>query len=170
MSLNLEIERKFLVNPKLFSLPREYITIHQAYLLITKDREVRVRIINGNCCTLGLKINASRGRLEYEQEIPREHAMELMNHRLPHTNIINKVRYSTTYATKVWTVDFFGGLLHDLCLAEVELKNKDEKLIMPPWACTEVTDRQMFKNANLAFFKNENFYFVNGFSHSMRFL
>ena len=49
----------------------------------------------------------------------------------------------------VWEVDVFEGENKGLVIAEVELKNAEQKFKMPAWLGKEVTRDRRFRNANL---------------------
>ena len=147
----LEIERKFLVDEK--KLPAQILSggvkIAQGYLCVEPARTVRVRT-KGERGFLTIKsANVGIVRQEFEYEIPLDDAQEIL--KLCADRILEKVRYEIEYAGKIWEVDVFGGKFAGLILAEVELSNADEKIILPDWVGAEVSDDPRYYNVNLIF-------------------
>ena len=107
--MSLEIERKFLVNKKLWCKvqPDKIILIRQAYLISEPNVVVRVRTaddkgyvtLKGN--TKGIK------RDEFEYEIPLTKAIQLIN-KFP-DKLIEKQRNYVLHDSKTWEVDVFNG-------------------------------------------------------------
>ena len=147
----LEIERKFLVDAE--KIPAQILSggvkISQGYLCVEPSRTVRVRT-KGERGFLTIKsANVGIVRQEFEYEIPLDDAQEIL--KLCADRILEKVRYEIEYAGKIWEVDVFGGKFAGLILAEVELSNADEKIILPDWVGAEVSDDPRYYNVNLIF-------------------
>ncbi|MBQ7630929.1 MAG: CYTH domain-containing protein [Selenomonadaceae bacterium] len=147
----LEIERKFLVDAE--KIPAQILSggvkISQGYLCVEPSRTVRVRT-KGERGFLTIKsANVGIVRQEFEYEIPLDDAQEIL--KLCGDRILEKVRYEIEYAGKIWEVDVFGGKFAGLILAEVELSNADEKIILPDWVGAEVSDDPRYYNVNLIF-------------------
>lgn len=146
-----EIERKFLVKEPVFkklSLNGEL--YEQGYLSLDPERTVRVRT-TPNGCFLTIKSKSSGAtRTEYEYDIPRQEAQEMLQELCVAT--VSKIRYRLTVAGKIWEVDEFLGRNAGLLLAEIELSAEDERFDLPLWAGTEVTDDPRYFNASLAQF------------------
>lgn len=87
-------------------------------------------------------------RLEFEYEIPLGEAIELLN--LCETPIIEKTRYEVRLHDKIWEIDEFEGLNQGLIIAEVELKNENEKVTLPDWIGEEVTGDAKYYNTSLS--------------------
>lgn len=141
----IEIERKFLVDTNKWSPKDSGNSIVQGYLSTDKERVVRVRI-NEHKAWLTIK-GKSQGisRIEMEYEIPVEDAEVLMN--LCHDFPIRKKRYVETIHEQKWEIDVFEGENTGLVLAEVELSDENEKIILPNWAKDEVsTDYRYFNS------------------------
>src|SRR4051812_10488219 len=64
---------------------------------------------------------AGLGRLEFEYEIPMDHANEMLRSVCEGMQI-EKVRYDVPHAGLVWEVDVYQGSLTGVILAEVELE------------------------------------------------
>ena len=67
---------------------------------------------------------------------------------MPH---VEKTRYYWTGEDDlIWEVDEFEGGLAGLILAEVELKDENQPVILPPWLGMELTGLSNWSNASLA--------------------
>ena len=117
--MSIEIERKFLVTG---TFPVEKSSdIIQAYLSISSELVVRVRIESGYA-TLAIKHRIHGiSHLEFEYEIPKNDADELL--KLAVGNLIKKTRCNYTYGLHTWEVDVFHGENSGLVVAEIELKS-----------------------------------------------
>ena len=147
--MSLEIERKFLVNAE--KLPAQILTggvkISQGYLCVEPARTVRIRIKGGRGFLTIKSANVGIVRQEFEYEIPLDDAQEILKLCEPRT--LEKVRYKTKHAGKIWEIDVFGGRYTGLILAEVELSTVDEKVILPRWIGAEVSEDPRYFNSNL---------------------
>lgn len=151
----IEIERKFLVLSREATLPTNSHHIVQGYLS-TSGTAVRVRVI-GEQGFIGIKtpvlprgtvvqgIAAEIARAEYEYEIPKRDAEEI----LPLCELcVSKTRY---YLPGGFELDVFEGVLAGLELIEYESDDVDS---MPPipegFRVLEVTGDPVFNNIRLA--------------------
>ena len=146
----IEIERKFLVDKikwRELSKPRG-MHYRQGYILSNSEKSVRVRVAGGkSVVTIKGKSNGM-SRSEFEYDIPREDALELLNNFCD--NEINKTRYRIQYKNKVWEVDEFADENDGLIVAEIELSEPDELFDIPEWVAHEVTGDEKYYNARLA--------------------
>ena len=144
----LEIERKFLVTGNDWRHPDAGTRIRQGYLSSDRERTVRVRLA-GKQGWLTIK-GPSDGatRLEYEYAIPALHAGELLD-RLCIPPLIEKVRYRVEHAGLLWEVDEFEGDNAGLVLAEVELSDAHQPVVLPDWVGEEVTGDARYYNSSL---------------------
>jgi adenylate cyclase len=143
-----EIERKFLVDPYGAWREAEAKFYRQGYLQRTIERTVRVRTA-GERAFLTIKGHSEgAARLEFEYEIPVAEANELLDV-LCERPLIEKTRRTLSYANLVWEVDEFFGDNADLIVAEVELQDEAQPIILPPWVGDEVTQDPRYYNANL---------------------
>ena len=144
-----EIERKFLIDEKIFSaqnLP-EGEKISQGYLTTEKNCVVRVRVKKNRAFLTVKGVNVGIVRKEFEYEIPVADAEELL--KLCGEKILQKVRYKIEHAGKIWEVDIFEGRHAGLILAEVELNAPDEFVKIPDWVGEEVSGNPKYFNSNL---------------------
>lgn len=143
-----EIEKKYLVTDdsyKRLAQPKLY---RQGYLSSSPDRVVRVRIVDDKAF-ITIKGPASGAtRDEYEYEIPREDAQEMLNN-LCEKPIIEKHRYIIDYSGRKWEVDEFHGENEGLVITEIELEDINQEYEMPLWVGEEVTADQRYANSNL---------------------
>jgi len=143
-----EIERKFLVNRKLWQPTVQGEKIAQGYLQHDVNKVVRVRV-KGNQGFLTVKgKNNGISRLEFEYEIPLSDADELL--RLCDAGVIEKTRYEIPYKGFVWEVDDFQGENKGLLLAEVELDSTLEEPVFPAWILEEVSHDKKYFNSYLS--------------------
>ncbi|MDJ0807277.1 MAG: CYTH domain-containing protein [Gammaproteobacteria bacterium] len=144
-----EIERKYLViNDKWKSFVESESVMQQAYLATLPNASIRVRIANGQAhlniksATLGIR------RSEYEYEIPRRDAEEMLAN-LTSGSVIDKVRYKVRCGDHLWDLDQFRGDNAGLVVAEVELLSEGEVFELPEWVGEEVSSDPKYYNASL---------------------
>jgi adenylate cyclase len=143
----LEIERKFLVKEGAWRNEKGT-KYRQGYLNSTKERTVRVRIIDDKGYLTVKGISRGAVRVEYEYEIPGAEAKAMLND-LCEKPLIEKTRYKIEHKGLVWEVDEFLGENSGLIVAEVELESEDQKFVKPKWIGEEVTEDPRYFNANL---------------------
>jgi len=144
-----EIERKFLVKPEYRHLFQEGKLYRQCYLFSDKDKVVRVRVIDVKGF-LAIKSKLSGyTRDEFEYEIPFTDA-EYMIKNLCRSSIIEKYRSELLINNFLWEVDKFVGKNEGLIIAEIELKDEKQSIIIPEWVDREVTADSRYYNSNLA--------------------
>ena len=143
-----EIERKFLVKSKDWRVPGTGTPYRQGYLSTVPERTVRVRLIRdkGYLTIKGISVGATRA--EYEYEIPAGEASEMLD-KLCERPLIEKTRYRVEYQGLTWEIDEFDGDNAGLIIAEVELDEEDQAVMLPDWVGKEVTDDRRYYNANL---------------------
>ena len=143
-----EIERKFLVNKKLFKPESEGQYIAQGYLSSTPERTVRVRIKNNRGYLTVKGKNNGISRSEFEYEIPEDDAKELLE--LCEPSIIVKRRYIINFKDSIWEVDIFEGDNEGLIVAEIELQSENEEFNKPNWIAEEVSNDPRYYNSQLS--------------------
>ena len=134
----IEIERKFLIKEKPFSIAKRSLKINQGYIINEKSKVIRVRE-KGDDYFLTIKgNNIGISRLEYDFPISKEDAKELIFH-FCKTTLIEKTRHYIEHKGHTWEVDEFHGKNNGLIVAEIELESEDEKFEIPDWVGEEVT-------------------------------
>ena len=145
----IEIERKFLIKEKPFSIAKRSLKINQGYIINEKSKVIRVRE-KGDDYFLTIKgNNIGISRLEYDFPISKEDAKELIFH-FCKTTLIEKTRHYIKHKGHTWEVDEFHGKNNGLIVAEIELESEDEKFEIPDWVGEEVTQDDRYYNMNLA--------------------
>ena len=145
----IEIERKFLVKEKPFSIAKRSLKINQGYIINEKSKVIRVRE-KGDDYFLTIKgNNIGISRLEYDFPISKEDAKELIFH-FCKTTVIEKTRHYIEHKGHTWEVDEFHGKNNGLIVAEIELESEDEKFEIPDWVGEEVNLDDRYYNMNLA--------------------
>ncbi len=146
--MNIEIERKFLVDKHNLPLPDSYKSITQAYLMFNNNQVLRVRKTDSQY-QLGYKIKKTNiHRLEFEYDIPSEDGEKLIS--LSPYYTIEKDRYFINIGKHVWEIDVFKDLNKSLIVAEVELNNETEEIDIPNWIGEEISDDDRYLNFNLS--------------------
>lgn len=141
-----EIERKFLVKAS-WQPQDEGTAICQGYLNSEQARTVRVRI-RGSQAYLTIKgENHGIERLELEYDIPVPDAKALLQ--LCEKPLLEKIRYTESFAGHLWEIDRFLGENEGLLVAEVEMASPDEKVSLPSWVSQEVSGDVRYYNSNL---------------------
>lgn len=144
-----EIERKFLViNDSFVKMAEKVLHIEQGYISHRPEGTVRVRIkADKGYITIKSK-NEGASRDEWEYEIPVHDAKQMLD-TVCEGNIIIKDRHIVSYGNHTWEIDVFHGKNEGLTVAEVELKNADENITLPPFIGEEVTGNAKYYNSNL---------------------
>ncbi len=148
-----EIERKFLLETAQLSYIKEQATvsksIKQSYLAIDKQREVRLRQLDGNEIFLTVKSSGKLSREEIEIELTEEQSEAMLG--LLEDEPVEKTRYQLQTGEQLIEVDEYRGKLRGLLVAEVEFVSERQanEFIPPSWFGKEVTDDSRFKNKNL---------------------
>lgn len=149
--MNLEIERKFLVQGNFKKLATKSYKIAQGFLSTVPERTVRVRIIEdkGFITIKGLGNKSGTTRFEWEKEISMNDAESLL--KICEPTIIEKIRYIIPEKNGLqFEVDQFLGENEGLIIAEIELPNEAFKFIKPNWLGDEVTGEIKYYNSVLA--------------------
>jgi len=143
-----EIERKFLVKESNWQKSSKGLLIQQGYIVIRKEKVVRIRIMNdtGYLTIKGPTTGATRN--EYEYEIPMKDARQMLNN-LCEKPILEKHRYKLNHGGMNWEIDIFHRDNEGLIVAEIELEYEDQKFEKPDWVDMEVTDDPKYFNSNL---------------------
>jgi len=143
-----EIERRFLIKNNQW---KKFIThktfIEQGYLTHNlKDWIIRIRF-NGKNFKLALKKHIKNfTNYEYEYSIPKNEGEKIME---TLTNTIKKERFFLEVDQRSWTIDCFRGKNFPLEIAEIELTEEKEEVILPPFLSIEITGLQIFTNLSL---------------------
>jgi CYTH domain-containing protein len=115
---------------------------------VYKDRKVRVRIC-GDIATIAIKgPRIGIGRPEFEYEIPMADA-EMILSTICQDDTLEKQRFFVEDAAATWQVDVYGGILEGVVIAEIELKQESQELILPRWIGKEVTGDAFYKKINM---------------------
>ena len=144
----LEIERKFMVlNNDFKSESYKVIDIKQGYIFSDKNKVLRVRIAS-NHSKIAIKFGEDIIRHEYEYEIPVNDAEALL--KICQGHVITKKRYLIKNDELTWEVDEFLDHNKGLVVAEIELKDENEKFFKPDWIGEEVSYDKRFYNHYLS--------------------
>lgn len=146
--MGIEIERKFLVTGAAWRENATAIRCCQGYLCPGSGVTVRVRTMGEQGFLTVKGRGAGLARPEFEYAIPLADATELLA-TLCVKPLIIKDRYRVEHAGLVWEVDVFAGENEGLVLAEVELTQPDQAVILPGWVGTEVSGDPRYYNASL---------------------
>lgn len=146
-----EIERKFLVKGSFKEHAISSMVIKQGFLSTVPERTVRIRI-KGDKAFITIKgIGNASGisRFEWEKEIPKKEAVELL--KICERGIIDKKRYIISANKDLFfEVDEFYGENQGLIIAEIELPNENTLFSKPAWLGKEVTGDKKYYNSYLA--------------------
>jgi len=146
-----EIERKFLVRNSSWKDGLKGLLCRQGYLVKDEGLTVRVRII-GELAYLTIKGRTEGfSRDEFEYEISQDDA-RIMLATMSANRIVEKIRYKVEANGMIWDVDEFLGDNAGLVMAEVELTDESQQVVLPDWIGEEVTGDRRYYNAYLAEF------------------
>jgi adenylate cyclase len=147
--LAIEIERKFLLaNDGWRSQVIRSDYLRDGLIARSGTGKVRVRITPEKAWLTVKGPRHGISRSEFEYEIPLLEAEEILTS-LCEGPAIEKMRYVVPYFHLLWSVDVHMGPLAGVEFAEVELRQEDELVPMPPWAGTEVTNDPHFRKETL---------------------
>jgi adenylate cyclase len=143
-----EIERKFLVADDAWRAGVVGTVFRQGYLSTVKERTVRARVAgdSGYLTIKGITVGAVRSEFEYE--IPRADAAQMLDE-LCEQPLIEKTRYEIEAGNLTWEIDEFAGVNDGLIVAEVELDDEAQEIVLPQWVGEEVTHDPRYFNSNL---------------------
>ena len=146
----LEIERRFLIkNNNWKEFINKKIYIEQGYLSKSLDGWIiRVRLTSKNSKIALKKHIKGFTNFEFEYAIPRSDAKTIMSNL---SNTIKKDRYFLEIEKKSWIIDCFKEKNHPLEIAEIELSNEKEDLILPSFISKEITGLTHYSNLSLAY-------------------
>lgn len=170
MSTALEIENKYVVDQliswidiaELFKYVTDIKRISQTYLKPTEKGEPSVRMRKtisgfGNNLTTEFHYNkktfvSSGINSESEEKITEDHYNKCLKHKDPKLVEIEKTRIVFEYKNQIFELDLFKGLLKGLAILEIELKNKNDKVNLPPFLKIRknVTKNKNYSNYSLA--------------------
>ena len=143
-------------------IERKYLTADESW---RKDVSCSMRIAQGYLCshrvTARVRVCDDRGiltikgksrdgglsRFEWEREIPLGVAERLLARC---KGVVDKVRHIVKYEGHIFEVDEFKGENDGLIVAEVELSDRNEKVLLPSWIGDEVTGIRCFYNSFLS--------------------
>lgn len=146
--MGIEIERKYLIKSNEWKSLGDKKFYQQGYLLSDKNRTIRIRTIEekGFITIKGSAKGISRNEFEYE--IPVEEARVILE-TLCEKPFIKKYRTKIQLNNLIWEVDEFIDENNGLVIAEVELQNENQKIVIPNWVGKEVTGNIKYYNAML---------------------
>ena len=144
----LEIERRFLIKNdswKKFTIKK--IFIEQGYLSKSLDDWIiRIRFTGKDFRIAIKKHIASFTNFEFEYSIPQKDGEKIMSNL---SNTIKKDRFYLEIEKKSWIIDCFKEKNYPLEIAEIELSNEKEDLILPPFISKEITGLKNLSNFSL---------------------
>ena len=145
----IEIERRFLIkndNWKEFITKKIY--IEQGYLSRSLDDWIiRIRFSGKNSKIALKKHIKGFTNFEFEYSIPRSDAETIMSNL---SSTIKKERFFLEVEKKSWIIDCFKENNYPLEIAEIELSNEEEDLILPSFISKEITGLTHYSNFSLA--------------------
>jgi adenylate cyclase len=148
--MSFEIERKFLVvNDCWRASVIDSDVIRDGTVSEHNGAKVRVRLGRAGAWLTVKSDRSGPSRLEYEYEIPRSDAEEMLT-RICDQNIFEKARHKVEHAGNIWLIDIYGGRLSGIVLAEIELQSEDEYFELPDWTGQEVTYNARFHKRTIA--------------------
>ena len=146
--MTLEIERRFLIKNDQW---KKFIThktlIEQGYLSYNlEDWIIRIRF-DGKNFKIALKKHIKNfTSYEYEYSIPTNEGQKIM---ATLKDKIKKERFFLEVDKKNWIIDCFKDKNFPLEIAEIELTDEKEEVIIPPFLSKEITGLKFFTNISL---------------------
>lgn len=149
-----EIERKYLVKKAEWRSHKEHLQSQltdfgkrycQGYIPTNNGTTVRLRIIGDQGYLTIKSKTVGYTRAEFEYPIPVQDAQDMLDN-LCIKPLIEKIRYQIQIDNLIWEVDEFLGENEGLIIAEVELKNEEQKINLPSWIEREVNEQKYFNS------------------------
>ena len=145
----IEIERRFLIkndNWKEFITKKIY--IEQGYLSRSlNDWIIRIRFSGKNSKIALKKHIKGFTNFEFEYSIPRSDAEIIMSNL---SSTVKKERFFLEVEKKSWIIDCFKENNYPLEIAEIELSDEVEDLLLPSFISKEITGLTHYSNFSLA--------------------
>ena len=145
----IEIERRFLIkndNWKEFITKKIY--IEQGYLSNSLDDWIiRIRFSGKNSKITLKKYIKGFTNFEFEYSIPQSDAEIIMSNL---SSTIKKERFFLKVEKKSWIIECFKEKNYPLEIAEIELSDEKEDLLLPSFISKEITGLTLYSNFNLA--------------------
>jgi len=113
------------------------------------DGKVRDRLIESGAWLTIKGPRKGTTRLEFEYEIPRADAEQMLETLCQGASVIQKVRHTVPFGGLNWTIDVWVGLLADVVFAEIESEYSDQHARLPPWVGDEVTNAPRFRKTTV---------------------
>ena len=145
----LEIERRFLIkNDTWTEFINKKVYIEQGYLSKSLDGWIiRVRLMGKNSKIALKKHIKGFTNFEFEYAIPKKDGEIIMSNL---SNTIKKERFFLEVEKKSWIIDSFKENNYPLEIAEIELSDEAEDLILPSFISKEITGLTHYSNFSLA--------------------
>ena len=145
----LEIERRFLIkNDDWKKFINKKIYIEQGYLSKNLDDWIiRIRFSGEDFKIAVKKHIAGFTNFEFEYSIPQKDGETIMSNL---SNTIKKERFFVEFEKKSWIIDCFKENNYPLEIAEIELSNEEEDLLLPSFISKEITGITHYSNFSLA--------------------
>tara|TARA_B100001029_G_scaffold121309_1_gene100839 strand:- start:168 stop:665 length:498 start_codon:yes stop_codon:yes gene_type:complete len=146
--MSLEIERRFLLeNDEWKNFITHKTFIEQGYLSYDMDDWiVRIRF-NGKNFKIALKKHIKNfTNYEFEYLIPSEDGEKIISNL---NKTIKKERFFLKVNKRNWIIDCFKEKNYPLKIAEIELKEEKEEIIIPNFLSKEITGLRIFSNFSL---------------------
>ena len=145
----LEIERRFLIkNDNWKQFINKKIYIEQGYLSKSlEDWIIRVRLTDKKSKIALKKHIKGFTNFEFEYSIPLSDAETIMSNL---SSTIKKERFFLEIEKKSWIIDCFKEKNYPLEIAEIELSDEEENILLPSFISKEITGMTHYSNFSLA--------------------
>ncbi len=145
----LEIERRFLIkNDNWKQFINKKIYIEQGYLSKSlEDWIIRVRLTDKKSKIALKKHIKGFTNFEFEYSIPLSDAETIMSNL---SSTIKKERFFLEVEKKSWIIDCFKENNYPLKIAEIELSDEEENILLPSFISKEITGMTHYSNFSLA--------------------
>lgn len=170
----IEIEKKYLVK---FQTWEDLFQLLDSLTAIKRLEQVYLKAIKGDpAARIRKTVEGFKGRKTYydinqkkpvgtaankekEEKISEEDFNKFLKHKDPSKKIIKKDRLVFDYKDQCFELDVFKEHLRGLLILEIELKNKNQKVHLPPYLkiIREITEEEEFNNFNLSDLKVKGF-------------
>ena len=145
----LEIERRILIkNDNWKEFINKKIYIEQGYLSKSLDGWItRIRCTGKNSKITLKKHIKGFTNFEFEYSIPLSDAETIMSNL---SSTIKKERFFLEVEKKSWIIDCFKENNYPLKIAEIELSDEEENILLPSFISKEITGMTHYSNFSLA--------------------
>ncbi len=146
------IERRYLLNQdtkEWRELRTEAMRIQQGFLFIRNDKSAYVSLENANRASVCIR-NENLGAPDFRLKFPLPRRLGNLLFWLVRKRVLKRTRHQVNFEGRTWRINEFRDTHQGLILAEIELIDPNEEVLLPAWIKADVTEEKEYTFAQLA--------------------